>query len=96
MSTAAEQQSRKAALLLGKRLRVLRQRQGKSQEAIAIAAGISTQTYAALERGCKPSGTDSNPTLKTVLRVLPALGIDPVEAILYTTRAPSASHSVDW
>lgn len=68
---------REAVQSLGNSLRLLRERRGLSQEAVAISAGISTHAYGCLERGKTPSGADANPTFDTLIRVCRALEIEP-------------------
>lgn len=46
---------------------------GRSQEDVAIAAGISVQTYSRIEGGRSAPCGDVNPTLSTLLRVYQAL-----------------------
>lgn len=46
-----------------------------SQEQVAHQAGISTDTYACMERGSTVRGTPVNPSFKTLATVLPLLGI---------------------
>lgn len=81
MTAVSEEQFREwkrvAASRLAASLRQLRSARGISQEKVALDAGISVRTYSYLERGLSPAGSDANPTLETILRVLTALEVDP-------------------
>jgi transcriptional regulator with XRE-family HTH domain len=59
-------------------LRTIRERRGCSQEWVAHTADIAVTTYGRMERpSC--SGSPSNPTLTTFVRVLVALEVDASE-----------------
>ncbi len=55
---------------IGKRIRVLREEKGWSQERLAIEADVDNSHLGKLERG------EGNPTLKLVFRISRALEVD--------------------
>ena len=57
----------------GTRIRVLRERAGLSQEALAAKAGIHRTYMGGVERG------ERNPCLKNILRLADALGVPAAE-----------------
>ena len=57
----------------GTRIRVLRERAGLSQEALAAKAGIHRTYMGGVERG------ERNPCLKNILRLADALGVSAAE-----------------
>ncbi len=63
----------------GNRVRLLRQRRGLSQEALAAKAGIHRTYMGGVERG------ERNISLRNILRVAAALGVHPRE--LFDDRA---------
>ena len=58
---------------LAKTIRELRQRAGLAQERLALEAGVDRGYMGGLERGLH------SPTLETVYKLLPALGVDFIE-----------------
>lgn len=69
-----ERRRLKAAKAMGEDLRSYRLKQGRSQEQVALEAGIAVHTYSSLERGESASGDCANPRLDTLLRVLRLFG----------------------
>lgn len=61
----------------GKRIRVLREAKGWSQEQLAIEAGVDNSHLGKLERG------EGNPTMKLVFRIAVALTVE-VQDLLYS------------
>lgn len=72
----SENQLERLSLSFGRWLRGVRTEQGLSQESVASAAGVDVSTYARLERAVGGNRW-ANPRLRTVLRVLAALHVDP-------------------
>lgn len=60
-------------LRLARAIRDLRQRDDRSQEAIAHSAGLTVSAYARIERG------ETNPTWTTVAQIAGALGVSLAE-----------------
>lgn len=60
---------------LAQRLRMLRERSGLSQEAVAHRAGLSTYTYQKFEKGESSPGKPMNPRLFTLLALSDVFGI---------------------
>jgi transcriptional regulator with XRE-family HTH domain len=60
---------------LGRRIRVLRQAQGMSQERLAEKAGVHRTYVGSLERG------ERNVALINIVRLADALGVDPADLI---------------
>ncbi len=67
---------------LGKRIRELRLRMGRSQEKFAAAAGLDRTYYAGIERG------ERNPSVKQLAKIAVALNV-PIGA-LFDEDSPSA------
>lgn len=72
----SEDQLERLSFSFGRWLRGVRTEQGLSQEGVASAAGVDVSTYARIERAVGGSRW-ANPRLRTVLRVLAALHVDP-------------------
>ncbi len=61
-------------VILGKRIRALRQRTGLSQERFAAKAGLDRTYYAGIERG------ERNPSVKQLAKIAAALAV-PIAAL---------------
>jgi transcriptional regulator with XRE-family HTH domain len=72
----------------GKRLRLLRERLGLTQEELAARAGFHAQRISEFERG------DSNCTLETIGRLAAGLGCEPAELFLFDARCLDESLSL--
>ncbi len=73
--------------LLGRNVREARKRLGRSQEALALDAGMKRGYLSDLERGTR------NPSIKAVARLAEALGVDPASLLADQAKAspPKAS-----
>ncbi|MDQ1217724.1 transcriptional regulator with XRE-family HTH domain [Microbacterium arborescens] len=61
---------------IGSSYREARLRKGWSQETVATRAGVSTPTYACLERGIALTGGTPNPTIGTLAKLNEVLGVE--------------------
>ncbi len=64
------------ARLLSQRLRLLREKSGLSQEAVANRAGLSTYTYQKFEKGESKPGTPMNPRISTLYALAHVFQVD--------------------
>lgn len=69
-------------VVLGKRIRQLRQQTGLSQEKMAAQAGLDRTYYAGIERG------ERNPSVKQLAKIARALGV-PLTALFSESDASS-------
>lgn len=74
---APSQQPQKA---LGLAIRQLREKSGKTQEAVAHEAEITASTLSVIERG------ESNPTWATVAKIAAAVGVSVIEVAKLTVK----------
>jgi transcriptional regulator with XRE-family HTH domain len=72
------------APLISRRLKELREAAGMSQQALAMAAGVSISVVAQIEQGAK-----SDPRLSTLLALSKALGVDVAQLAVGEEGAPS-------
>jgi transcriptional regulator with XRE-family HTH domain len=72
-----------AQVLLGRRIKVLRLRQELTQEALGERAGMNYKYLGAIERG------ERNLSLKQLLKIAQALGVEPHELLLVEQEEPS-------
>lgn len=66
---------------LSQTMRRLRKAHGKSQEAMAHAAGLTGYTYQKFERGFSRPGAPMNPELKTLLALSRAFGVPLIDLL---------------
>lgn len=69
--------------LLGKRVKVLRERKGLTQEELEEKTGINTKYISAIERGNK------NATIKTLEKIAEGLDVELYELFLFTVEPGS-------
>ena len=62
---------------VGKRLKIVRQRNGLTQEQLAEHVGLSPKYISGIERGVE------NPTMDILLRVAKILGVEPYDLFLF-------------
>ena len=62
-------------------LRRLRAEAGLSQEDVAYRSGLTRYTYQKYEKGESKPGTPANPTIRTLLAMSQALGVDLTEIL---------------
>ena len=72
---------------LGKRIRELRLRTGRSQEKFAAAAGLDRTYYAGIERG------ERNPSVKQLAKISAALGV-PIGALFTVSEQESETGDI--
>ncbi len=68
----------KLLVLLGKRIKALRERKGLTQEELEEKTGVNTKYISAIERGQK------NATIKTLEKIAKGLNIELYELFLFT------------
>ncbi|WP_300594450.1 helix-turn-helix transcriptional regulator [Microbacterium sp.] len=66
---------------LAANLRRLRAEAGLSQEDVAYRSGLTRYTYQKYEKGESKPGTPANPTIRTLLAMSQALGVDLTEIL---------------
>jgi transcriptional regulator with XRE-family HTH domain len=76
-------EEREARSLLGRRIKALRLRQELTQEALGERAGLNYKYLGAIERG------ERNLSLKQLLKIAQALGVEPHELLLIEQEEPS-------
>jgi transcriptional regulator with XRE-family HTH domain len=69
-------EAHEAQILLGRRIKALRLRRELTQEALGERAGINYKYLGAIERG------ERNPSVKQLLKLAQALGVEPHELLL--------------
>lgn len=62
---------------VGKRIKIVRQRSGLTQDQFAEQVGLSPKYISGIERGVE------NPTLDTLLRLAKVLGVEPYDLFLF-------------
>ena len=62
---------------LGKRIKIVRQRNGLTQDQLAEQVGLSPKYISGIERGVE------NPTIDILLRVATMLGVEPYDLFLF-------------
>ncbi len=62
---------------LGVRLQRARHELGMTQEQVAYAAGLTRSHYQQLEKGQSRPGVPANPSLRTIVALASALGLEP-------------------
>ena len=62
---------------LGKRIKIVRQRNGLTQDQLAEQVGLSPKYISGIERGVE------NPTMDILLRVATMLGVEPYDLFLF-------------
>ena len=62
---------------LGKRIKIVRQRNGLTQDQLAERVGLSPKYISGIERGVE------NPTMDILLRVATMLGVEPYDLFLF-------------
>jgi len=62
---------------VGKRIKIVRQRNGLTQDQLAEQLGLSTKYISGIERGVE------NPTMDILLRVAKMLGVEPYDLFLF-------------
>jgi transcriptional regulator with XRE-family HTH domain len=77
-------EEREARSLLGRRIKALRLRRELTQEALGERAGLNYKYLGAIERG------ECNPSLKQLLKIAQALGIEHYELLIVEQEEPSA------
>jgi transcriptional regulator with XRE-family HTH domain len=78
-------EEREARTLLGRRIKALRLRRELTQEALGERAGLNYKYLGAVERG------ERNPSLKQLLKIAQALGVEPHELLAIEPEEPSLS-----
>ncbi len=76
-------EEQEARALLGRRIKALRLRKELTQEALGERAGLNYKYLGAIERG------ERNPSLKQLLKIAQALGIELHELLLFEHEEPS-------
>jgi transcriptional regulator with XRE-family HTH domain len=76
-------EERATQVLLGHRIKALRLRQALTQEALGERAGLNYKYLGAIERG------ERNLSLKQLLKIAQALGIEPHELLVIEQEEPS-------
>ncbi len=80
------QSAREYSQEIGRRLRHFRTAQGLSQEQVALASDLNTNSVGMIERGLK------SPTLVTLKRICDSLGISLAELFLYDGEQPPSDN----
>jgi transcriptional regulator with XRE-family HTH domain len=70
-------------ILLGRRIKALRLRRQLTQEALGERAGLNYKYLGAVERG------ERNPSLKQLVKIAQALGVEPHELLIVEQEEPS-------
>ena len=78
-------EAREAQVLLGRRIKALRLRRELTQEALGERAGLNYKYLGAIERG------ERNPSVKQLLKLAQALGVEPHELLIVDHEEPSIS-----
>lgn len=68
---------------LAQQLRLLRDKSGLTQEAVAYRAGVSTYTYQKFEKGESKPGTPMNPRLFTLIALANVFGVSLQELLAF-------------
>src|SRR5688500_381142 len=76
-------EEREARSLLGHRMKAVRLRRELTQEALGERAGLNYKYLGAIERG------ECNPSLKQLLKIAHALGVEPYELLMIEQEEPS-------
>lgn len=78
-------EAREAQIFLGRRIKALRLRRDLTQEALGEQAGLNYKYLGAIERG------ERNPSVKQLLKLAQALGVEPHELLIVDHEEPSIS-----
>jgi len=68
---------------LGKKIQVVREKRGLTQEALGDRAGLNAKYISSVERGQK------NATIKTLIKIADGLGVELYEMFLFSEKADS-------
>ena len=83
LSENPNEQQYKYALLLSDKLRNLRAESSLTQEAVANAAGLTTNTYQKFEKGESRPGCPMNPTIKTLIALSNVFDVEVYELLKF-------------